>query len=117
VLAGATPTGSCINDLQVPEDADVRVRAALAGQRLRAFHATRLFDHERGMIAERGLQVFGSDLFDDRIHEALAHGVISEAEHDTLLATHMYGCPSMPRPGHDHYPEGDRPEWALQCRA
>jgi hypothetical protein len=21
------------------------------------------------------------------------------------------------RPGHDHYPEGDRPEWALQCRA
>jgi hypothetical protein len=25
--------------------------------------------------------------------------------------------PSMPRPGHDHYPEGDRPEWALQCRA
>jgi hypothetical protein len=25
--------------------------------------------------------------------------------------------PSMPRPGHDHYPEGDRPGWALQCRA
>jgi hypothetical protein len=22
-----------------------------------------------------------------------------------------------PSPGHDHYPEGDRPEWALQCRA
>jgi len=32
-------------------------------------------------------------------------------------AGHCQRRPSMPRPGHDHYPEGDRPEWALQCRA
>ena len=35
----------------------------------------------------------------------------------TTPAGHCQQRPSMPRPGHDHYPEGDRPEWALHCRA
>jgi hypothetical protein len=90
VLARVTSPSSYVSDLRPPDDADTRVRAVLAGERLRAYHATRLFDHECGTIVQQGLRVFGSDLFEDRIRAALTHGAISEAEHDTLLATHMY---------------------------
>ncbi len=99
-LSQSAPTTEHADDLDLPGDADDRVRALLTGRQLRAYHATRLLDHERGMIAEQGLRVFSQDLFEERIHAAYAHGEISEAEHRQLLGTHMYATGEQHTRGH-----------------
>ncbi|GAA1777991.1 hypothetical protein [Luedemannella helvata] len=79
-----------INDLVVPEGADDQIRQVLAGHRLRAYHCTRLLDHERNMIFEAGLRPFGPDLFEGRIAAARAHGAITDGERAQLSKAHMY---------------------------
>lgn len=99
-MSDAAPATEYTGDLELPDNADDRVRALLAGQRLRAYHATRLLDHERDMITKQGLRVFSRELFDERIRAAYAHAEISAAEHQQLLNAHMYATGEQHTRGH-----------------
>ena len=68
-----------------------------------------------------GLAVFGVEVVDaaraiadDLAHDA-GHSKINPQPHHS--AGHCQRRPSIPWPAQDHYREGDRPKWALQCRA
>jgi hypothetical protein len=54
------------------------LRALLSGQKLIAFHCTRLLEHEVAEIRERGLRQLTADLIADRIASAHAAGAINE---------------------------------------
>src|SRR3954470_17110557 len=58
-------------DLHIHEDE--ALVGMLDGYLVRAFHCTRLLDHERVMIREQGLRALSPDLVLERIHRA--HGV------------------------------------------
>lgn len=75
-------------DLGVPlEEAD-EFRRLFQGHLLRAIHCTRLLDHERAWIRERGLREASRQLIADRIHGAHEAGSITSRERDALLAGH-----------------------------
>ncbi|MFI1975418.1 hypothetical protein [Streptomyces wedmorensis] len=60
-------------DLDYYEDA---LRDALKGRKLRAYHATRLLDHEVEAIRENGLRVLSRELLRSRADQAYEHGHI-----------------------------------------
>jgi len=68
-----------------------------------------------------GLAVLGVEFVDAA--RAIADDLEHDAGHSKInpqprhSAGHCQRRRSLSRPGHDHYREGDRLEWALQCRA
>lgn len=89
---GAVAATKFWEDLELPDDAQAALVDALAGHRLRAYHCTRLLDHEMPAVREQGLRVFGRELFDDRVATAAGHRAFGEHERVALLRGHMYGC-------------------------
>lgn len=75
-------------DLQLPFEDEETFRRLFAGHLLCGIHCTRLLDHERTWILDRGLRVAASELFDERILGACECGAISREERDALLAAH-----------------------------
>ena len=78
------------NDLDVPLDDEDDFRALLTGWLVRAFHATRLLDHEVRMIRAQGLRSLSKELVKERIDAAFDHSCISEDDRDQLHASHVY---------------------------
>lgn len=76
------------SDLAVPIEEAQDFRRLFAGHLLRAIHCTRLLDHEREWILERGLRATNSELIEERIQGAYLAGAITLVERDTLLAGH-----------------------------
>lgn len=66
----------------------------LSGYLLRAYHCTRLLDHEVVRIRSQGLRLLTAELIRDRVESALLHGDISVPEHDLLLAEHVFATGS-----------------------
>jgi hypothetical protein len=83
-------TTEITSDLEIGLDGDTSFRDALAGHPLRAYHCTRLLDHETQDIRERGLRLLDNDLAASRLDGALASGAISPEEHDHLLANTVF---------------------------
>lgn len=77
------------NNLDVPSDTEDDFRALLSGWLVRAFHATRLLDHEVQMIRAQGLRPLSSELVEERINAAFDHSCISEEERVQLHASHV----------------------------
>ena len=86
-LRGSTDYTS---DLALGPEEESSFRALLGGHLLRAYHCTRLLDHEVGMIRERGLLSLSEDLLAERIEAAHRYGFISQAERDTFHRSHVF---------------------------
>ena len=81
-------TRAAPGDLAVPiEEAD-DFRRLFQGHLLRAIHCTRLLDHERQWIVERGLRLASTELIEERIQGAFAVGAVTAVERDMLLSGH-----------------------------
>lgn len=77
-------------DIGIPLELEPSFRQLFDGYKLRAFHFTRLLDHERALVFARGLRPLTLDLVTDRINAALTIGVITETEADALRATSVF---------------------------
>jgi hypothetical protein len=77
-----------------PERLDTRyengLRQGLRGQLVRAYHCTRLLDHERDMIQKQGLRALTPELVHERIEAARAHGYLSAAQREQLIRTNVF---------------------------
>jgi hypothetical protein len=71
-------------DIGIPLELDPSFRQLFDGYKLRAFHFTRLLDHERALVFAQGLRPLTLDLVTDRINAAQNIGVITETEADEL---------------------------------
>jgi hypothetical protein len=79
-------------DIGISLELEPSFRRHFDGYKLRAFHFTRLLDHERGLISTQGLRPLTPDLVTDRINAALTFGTITEAEADMLRAAHVFSA-------------------------
>jgi hypothetical protein len=79
------------SDLPLPplEDEDA-FWELLNGYRLRAFHATKLFDHEVIAIRNEGLRPCSEQLIADRINRAEQCGHLGRAEAAALRSVHVF---------------------------
>ena len=77
-------------DLPIDLDEEDRLRERLNGRRLRAYHCTRLLDHEVELVRNDGLRPLSSSLVTLRIESAYEHGAFSIGERDQLLASHVF---------------------------
>ncbi len=77
-------------DLQFGDSVELHFAEMLGGHRLRAYHATRLFDHEVAAIRERGLLALSRELVDNRIDDAFERRVITREERDQFLEAHIF---------------------------
>lgn len=82
-LRGSTRYAS---DLDVGLDGSATFDNLMSGQLLRAYHCTRLLPHEDERIREVGLRPLGVDLVKTRLDEALAHGALTEEQHEELAS-------------------------------
>lgn len=71
-------------------DAEANLRLLLQGYRVRAYHGTRLLDHERDDVRTNGLCVLTPEFVDERIENAHRHGCIDDAERKLLLASSVF---------------------------
>ena len=67
-------------------------RSLFQGHRLRAYHATRLFDHEVGMIRGHGLRALTAKLISDRIEAAYKRLEISDEERVLLHQVNVFAA-------------------------
>ena len=86
-LSGSTEYTGC---LSIPSEADAEFRTLLAGCRVRAYHCTRLLDHERDAIIQHGMRPLTAELVNDRIRGAHAVGAITEPERDRYYNNHVF---------------------------
>lgn len=78
------------SDLAVPAEEEESFRRLFAGHLLRAYHCTRLLEHEVPMIRTQGLRMTTEELVVERITQARAHGAISDEVAETLLRHHLF---------------------------
>src|ERR1051325_3573481 len=78
-LRGTTETTA---DLRPTDEAQRAVHGLLAGCLVRAYHATRLLEHEVASIRDNGLRLLSADLVAERIHRAHQVGAITESQRD-----------------------------------
>ena len=83
-------TTELTNDLNIPLDDEDDFHALLSGWLVRAFHATRLLDHEVQMIRAQGLRPLSVELIEERINNAFDHSCVSEEERDQLRNAHVF---------------------------
>jgi hypothetical protein len=79
-----------VEDLRVPVGWNAEFRRLFVGHRLRAYHATRLLDHEVAMIRGQGLRLLDEDLVVGRIKSAHESGHLSRVLRDRLLTGHVF---------------------------
>lgn len=77
-------------DLALPFDADSALRDVLSGYLLRAYHCTRLLDHEVEAVWEGGLRPLTAELIHDRIDTAERAGAISEHDAERLRHANVF---------------------------
>lgn len=70
---------------------DPELRRLLAGHELRAYHCTRLLDHEAVDVRTHGLRLLNSRLVADKLQTARERGHITPKLHDELLANSRVG--------------------------
>ncbi len=85
-LRGST---RCCPDLVLTEEEDA-FRHMLGARLIRAFHCTRLLDHEVEAIRHDGLRPLTRELITDRVEAAYRSGALSQTEHDHLLEKHVF---------------------------
>lgn len=74
------------------DDADAdRLVELLQGERVRAYHATRLFPHEVESIRTTGLRLLTPELFTTKLYEARELGYLTVDEHALLLKEAING--------------------------
>jgi hypothetical protein len=66
---------------------DPELRELLADHRLRAYHCTRLLDHEAEDVRRHGLRLLDARLVADRLTAAYEHGYIDVSQRDELMRT------------------------------
>lgn len=86
-LAGST---EYVPDLRPDEAASRRVHQLLVGSFVKAYHATRLLDHEVTAIREQGLRLLNEELVAGRIMRAYEGGVISDEQRSHLMKNHVF---------------------------
>jgi hypothetical protein len=86
-LRGTTEWSS---DLKLATEDEAGFRTLFAGAKLRAYHCTRLLDHEIATIRERGLRLLTLELVEEKVEAAFNAGAFTVAERDTLRATHVF---------------------------
>lgn len=77
-------------DLRPAEAASEEIEDALRGHSLRAYHATRLLDHEVEAIQKQGLRRLTSSLIEERLAAAAQHGAITSGVHETLAGSTVF---------------------------
>lgn len=75
-------------DLRLLE-AEPELLAMLSGQRVRAYHCTRLFPYEMEQVRREGLRPFTRALFDEKLDRALRLGALTDTEHAGLRSGHL----------------------------
>ena len=83
-------TTEYMNDLEIPLEAEDDSRALLSGCLVRAYHATRLLDHEVQMIRTQGLRLLSEESVKERINAAYEHSCISAAKRKMLQSSHVF---------------------------
>jgi hypothetical protein len=78
------------NDLPLSLDEEKPFRELFAGYLLRAYHYTRLLEHERAMVLSMGLRLLSVELLSDRIESARTVGAISGAEAAEFHQAHVF---------------------------
>lgn len=78
------------SDLPLPLEADSTLSELLSGCVLRAYHCTRLLDHEVQMIRERGLRVLTAELIRDRIISAQRASAITKRDAAMLSNANVF---------------------------
>ncbi len=76
------------SDLKIYEDQDLL--GLLQGHLLRAYHCTRLLDHERTMILDQGLRPLNAELVTERIRRAHEADAITDRERQAFEAGHQF---------------------------
>ncbi|MGO1053252.1 hypothetical protein [Crossiella sp. CA198] len=85
----ARGTTDCTGDLAVEQYED-EVCGLLDGYLVRAFHCTRLLEHEAANIQAHGLRTLSPALVQTRLTEARDYGYLTEADHTKLSETHHF---------------------------
>jgi hypothetical protein len=83
-------TARYVNDMAATHGSEDRFRRLFVGRRLRAYHATRLLDHEVALIREQGLRTLTEALIQERVNRAHAEGHLSSEDRATLLAGNVF---------------------------
>lgn len=78
-------------DLRIEDEDDLQ--QLVSAHFVRAYHCTRLLDHEREMIIEQGLRCLEPDLVAERIRRAYEVGVLTDAERAVFDAGHQFADP------------------------
>lgn len=78
------------NDLQLSLDLVEPFRELFIGYLVRAYHYTRLLDHERTMVLSKGLRPLSAELLFDRIESARSAGSISKVEAEEFHRAHVF---------------------------
>ncbi|MEQ1735324.1 MAG: hypothetical protein ABL886_02695 [Rhodoglobus sp.] len=87
-------TTRCAYDLKIPFEEQDAFLALFDGLLVRAYHCTRLLDHERAMILTQGLRPLSSELVVERIRAAYAVGALSKRQRDELEQGHVLVNPA-----------------------
>jgi hypothetical protein len=77
--------GRDVDSLPWGHDADTKLRDALGGTPLLAYHATRLLPHEEEQIRGHGLRLLTEDLIAHRLTAAVEHGYFEDEVAQQLL--------------------------------
>jgi hypothetical protein len=77
------------SDLAVPLEREDEFRA-LVGDRLLAFHCTRLLDHELDAVRREGVRPLTRELVDERINAAHARGYLSDVDRARLRQRNVF---------------------------
>ena len=77
-------------DLPLSLDDERPFRELFAGYLLRAYHYTRLLEHERAIVLSVGLRPLSAELLSDRIESACVVGAISGAEAAEFHQAHVF---------------------------
>ena len=85
-------TTNYTEDLKIFEDETVL--SLLAGHTIRAYHCTRLLDHERETVREQGLRRLDAALVMERIRRAHEVGAITDAERAAFETGHQFALTS-----------------------
>lgn len=77
-------------DLPLSLDLEKPFRELFIGYLLRAYHYTRLLEHERAMVFSMGLRPLSPELLSDRIESARTAGAISSIEAAEFHKAHVF---------------------------
>ena len=80
------------NDLQTPSD-ETEFLDLLVPYRLRAYHATRLLDHEMEAIRGQGIRLLTPEFVVERIENAFKHAAVTAEQQTRLLNNHHFAKP------------------------